>query len=101
MPDVIIYMLASLILWCLIGTMIALWSQAAPKKSQPWPTVPTKPLTARECDIVGCTKPAHHFFAPVAVHRDVLLAVCDEHADQARLWVGKFAELPNEFGGDS
>jgi hypothetical protein len=98
MPDYVTYAIAVLIL---LGFILALgWPSADPEEPRHLPVVPTKPLPAYYCDVVGCTEYARHFFAPVASHRDTLLAICDEHADSARLWVGKFAELPEEFGGE-
>jgi hypothetical protein len=93
-------MIGALYALALLGLLVyILWPDHP--EPQTWPTAPTKPLTARDCDIVGCTERARHFFAPVAVHRDTLLAVCDEHAGATLLWVGKFAELPEWLGGDS
>ena len=91
--------LISLGLWIAILYGAYLFTRTKP--TQPWPTAPTKPLSARDCDIVGCTERARHFFAPIASHRDTLLTICDEHADAARLWVGKFAELPEWLGGEN
>jgi hypothetical protein len=85
----------------LVGfVVVVFWPWADPEEPRHLPTGLTIRVVSRPCDIVGCTEPAHHFFAPLASHRDTLLAVCDGHAESARLWVGKYAELPEEFGGE-
>jgi hypothetical protein len=84
-------MIGALYALALLGLLVYI---LYPKAEEPHlPTVPTKPLAARDCDITDCTERARHFYAPVASQRDTLLAICDEHADQARLWVGKCADL--------
>jgi hypothetical protein len=95
MDNVITYILVAFIL---LGWLAAFYLHA-PRKAPDEKTQPVLPwpIVGRTCDITGCTELARHFFAAVTTHPDVLLAVCDEHADGARLWVGKNSELLGSF----